>query len=268
MTVGTTAASSGHKAAGITFRTGRSVAAVLGRDHVRGVDLDDGTTLGADAVVEAVGSVPNTEWLRGNPGLDLSDGVLCGNALLAAGTHCLVAVGDVARFPNPLFDTTPRRVEHWSVPGDTAKRAAATLTALLACAAARPVLGVCRGSQLIDIAHGGTLIPDLADHRLHHGGPGQPMFLDEKVTITPGTQVADLAGELRPTVRSGHHQAVDRVGDGLVVAARADDGVVEAVEHPARWVVGVQWHPEDPDGCAVHRRRLFSGFVTACTGPR
>ncbi|MFE9093104.1 gamma-glutamyl-gamma-aminobutyrate hydrolase family protein [Streptomyces sp. NPDC007264] len=136
-----------------------------------------------------------------------------------------------------------------------------------ACAAARPVLGVCRGSQLVNIAHGGTLVPDLADHRLHHGGPGQPMFLDEKVTITPGTRVADLAGELRPTVRSGHHQAVDRVGAGLIVAARADDGVVEAVEHPGRWVVGVQWHPEDPDGCAVHRRRLFSGFVTACAAP-
>ncbi|MFE9093099.1 NAD(P)/FAD-dependent oxidoreductase [Streptomyces sp. NPDC007264] len=127
-----------HEAAGITFRTGRSVAAVLGRDHVRGVDLDDGTTLGADAVVEAVGSVPNTEWLSGNPGLDLGDGVLCDNALLAVGSDRLVAVGDVARFPNPLFDTTPRRVEHWSVPGDTAKRAAATLTALLAGRAPAP----------------------------------------------------------------------------------------------------------------------------------
>ncbi|NBM21164.1 NAD(P)/FAD-dependent oxidoreductase [Streptomyces sp. GC420] len=121
-----------HEAAGITFRTGRSVAAVLGRGEVSGVDLDDGTTLGADVVVEAVGSLPNTEWLSGNPGLDLSDGVLCDNTLLAVGTDRLAAAGDVARFPNPLFDTTPRRVEHWSVPGDTARRAAATLTALLA----------------------------------------------------------------------------------------------------------------------------------------
>ncbi|NBM19493.1 gamma-glutamyl-gamma-aminobutyrate hydrolase family protein [Streptomyces sp. GC420] len=134
-----------------------------------------------------------------------------------------------------------------------------------ASAAGRPVLGICRGNQLINIAHGGTLVPDLEDYRLHRGGPGRPMFLDEKVTVTPGTRVADLAGEPRLTVRSGHHQAVDRIGDGLIVSARADDGVVEAVEHPDRWVVGVQWHPEDPDGCAAHRHRLFSGFVTACT---
>ncbi|AXI81676.1 gamma-glutamyl-gamma-aminobutyrate hydrolase family protein [Peterkaempfera bronchialis] len=143
-----------------------------------------------------------------------------------------------------------------------------TLAAIRAAVAAgRPVLGICRGHQLVNVAHGGTLIPDLEDHRLHRGGPGQPMFLDEKVTVTPGTRVADLAGELRLTVRSGHHQAVDRVGGGLVVAARADDGVVEAVEHPERWVVGVQWHPEDPDGADAHRRRLFAGFVAACARP-
>ncbi|AXI80369.1 NAD(P)/FAD-dependent oxidoreductase [Peterkaempfera bronchialis] len=124
-----------HQAAGIAFRTGRSVAGVLGREQVSGVDLDDGTTLGADVVVEAVGSLPNTEWLArpGQPaGPDLTDGVLCDNRLLAVGADRLVAVGDLARFPNPLFDTTPRRVEHWSIPADTAKRAAATLTALLA----------------------------------------------------------------------------------------------------------------------------------------
>ncbi|WP_455356775.1 NAD(P)/FAD-dependent oxidoreductase [Streptomyces sp. SYSU K217416] len=120
-----------HEAAGIRFRTGRSVAGVLGTTEVTAVDLDDGTTLGADVVIEAVGSVPNTDWLAGNDGLDLSDGVLCDNHLRAVGADRLVAVGDVARFPNPLFDDRPRRVEHWSIPADTAKRAAATLTAQL-----------------------------------------------------------------------------------------------------------------------------------------
>lgn len=133
-----------------------------------------------------------------------------------------------------------------------------------AVAAGRPVLGICRGSQLVNLAYGGTLVPDLEDHRLHRGGPGQPLFVDEKVTVTDGSRLASLIGEPRPTVRSGHHQAVDRPGAGLVVSALADDGVVEAVEHPRRWVVGMQWHPEDPDGCAVHRRRVFTGFAAAC----
>jgi NADPH-dependent 2,4-dienoyl-CoA reductase/sulfur reductase-like enzyme len=91
----------------------------------------------ADVLIEATGSLPNVEWLAGN-GLDLSDGVLCGNDMAAVGPEGfdwqgrVVAVGDVARFPNPLFDSVPRRVEHWSMPTDTARRAAATLHAALA----------------------------------------------------------------------------------------------------------------------------------------
>jgi NADPH-dependent 2,4-dienoyl-CoA reductase/sulfur reductase-like enzyme len=143
-----------HERAGITFVTGRAVVACTGQGHVTGVLLADGTdprsaqvpggpasggpalagsVLAADLVVEAIGSLPNTEWLAGN-GLDLSDGILCDNTMAAA-RHTqapVVAVGDVARFPNPLFDDVPRRVEHWSMPADTARRAAATLHALLA----------------------------------------------------------------------------------------------------------------------------------------
>jgi 3-phenylpropionate/trans-cinnamate dioxygenase ferredoxin reductase subunit len=144
-----------HERAGITFVIGQAVIAYAGRDRVTGVVLADGTDassaraseepasgglalagamLPADLVVEAIGSIPNTEWLAGN-GLDLTDGVLCDNSLSAvtsAGLGALVtAVGDVARFPNPLFDDVPRRVEHWSMPTDTARRAAATLHARL-----------------------------------------------------------------------------------------------------------------------------------------
>ncbi|MBD9736138.1 FAD-dependent oxidoreductase, partial [Streptomyces sp. H28] len=121
-----------HESAGIAFVLGRSLAGFTGDARVSGVELDDGTRLDADVVVEAVGCVPNTEWLAGNAGLDLSDGVRCDNRMLADGSDRLVAAGDVARFPNPLFDDVPRRVEHWSIPADTARRAAATLTALLA----------------------------------------------------------------------------------------------------------------------------------------
>ncbi|MGW0816388.1 gamma-glutamyl-gamma-aminobutyrate hydrolase family protein [Streptomyces viridiviolaceus] len=130
--------------------------------------------------------------------------------------------------------------------------------------AGRPVFGICRGSQLVNVAFGGTLLPDIEDHRLHRGAPGRPMFLDEQVTLLEGTRLAAMAGEHRVTVRSGHHQAVDKPGEELVVAALADDGVVEGVEHPEKWVVGVQWHPEDPDGSAEHRTRLFDAFLTAC----
>ena len=115
--------------AGVTFVTGVPVVGFAGTDVVTGVALGDGRELPSDLVVESVGSVCNTEWLAGNDGLDLSDGVLCHNTLAVAGADRVVAVGDVARFPNPLVDDVPRRVEHWSIPTDPAKRAAATLVA-------------------------------------------------------------------------------------------------------------------------------------------
>jgi NADPH-dependent 2,4-dienoyl-CoA reductase/sulfur reductase-like enzyme len=124
-----------HERAGITFVTRQAVAGYAGQDRVTGVVLADGTVLPAVLVVEAIGSVPNTEWLAGN-GLDLTDGVLCDNTLSAVTTDPggvpVTAVGDLARFPNPLFDDVPRRVEHWSMPTDTARQAAATLHARLA----------------------------------------------------------------------------------------------------------------------------------------
>lgn len=150
-----------HERAGITFVIGQAVIAYTGQDRVTGVVLADGTdadgsgfygaripggpvsgglalagaVLPADLVVEAIGSIPNTEWLAG-AGLDLTDGVLVDNSLAAHAAAypwaVVAAVGDVARFPNPLFDDVPRRVEHWSMPTDTARRAAATVAARLA----------------------------------------------------------------------------------------------------------------------------------------
>lgn len=116
-----------HEHAGIEFHTRSTVTGYAGTDTVTGVHVDGVGEIEADVVVEAVGSVPNTEWLAGVPGVDLSDGVLCDNHLRAVGVEAVVAVGDVARFPNPLIDDEPRRVEHWAMPTDTAKRAAATL---------------------------------------------------------------------------------------------------------------------------------------------
>ncbi|WP_329599253.1 FAD-dependent oxidoreductase [Streptomyces pseudovenezuelae] len=115
-----------HEERGVRFALGTGVAGFAGEDRVTGVVLSDGTVLEADVVVESVGSVANTEWLEGN-GLDLSDGVLTDGLLRVGGRPEVVAVGDVARFPNARYDGVPRRVEHWSIPTDTAKHAARTL---------------------------------------------------------------------------------------------------------------------------------------------
>ncbi|EPJ38155.1 putative Rhodocoxin reductase [Streptomyces afghaniensis 772] len=115
-----------HEERGVAFVLGQGVTAFEGDDRVTGVVLSDGSVLPADVVVESVGSVANTEWLDGN-GLDLSDGVLTDQHLRVGGRPDVVAVGDVARFPNARYDGVPRRVEHWSVPTDSAKHAAKVL---------------------------------------------------------------------------------------------------------------------------------------------
>ena len=117
-----------HEAQGTRFHLQRTIERFSGDDRVSAVHLDGGEVLPADVVVEAVGCAPNVEWLDGN-GLDLSDGVLCDSWLRVEGRADAVAVGDVARFPNALFDDVPRRVEHWNMPTETAKRAAAGLVA-------------------------------------------------------------------------------------------------------------------------------------------
>ncbi|RFS84450.1 FAD-dependent oxidoreductase [Actinomadura spongiicola] len=115
-----------HEAHGVRFHLGVVPVEVHGGERGTSLLLSDGTVLPADLVVEAVGCTPNTEWLDGN-GLDLADGVLCDNHLRVEGRPDVVACGDIARFPNPLFDGVPRRVEHWAMVTETARRAGRTL---------------------------------------------------------------------------------------------------------------------------------------------
>ncbi|GAA4551726.1 NAD(P)/FAD-dependent oxidoreductase [Amycolatopsis samaneae] len=119
-----------HEEHGVRFALGTGVTGFAGDDRVGGVVLGDGTGVPADVVVESIGSVANTEWLAGN-GLDLSDGVLTDEHLRVGGLPYVVAVGDAARFPNARYDGVPRRVEHWSIPADTAKHAAKVLVGQL-----------------------------------------------------------------------------------------------------------------------------------------
>ncbi len=129
---------------------------------------------------------------------------------------------------------------------------------------ALPLLAICRGSQLLNLTFGGTLTPDLEQWSLHRGDyVTGPLFIDEHVTVLPGTRLATILGDGDWTVRSGHHQAVAQVAPGLRPAALADDGVVESVEHPDAWAIGVQWHPEDDDGHGKDRELLFRALLEA-----
>jgi gamma-glutamyl-gamma-aminobutyrate hydrolase PuuD len=125
---------------------------------------------------------------------------------------------------------------------------------------ALPILAICRGLQVLNVALGGTLVPDLAEagalpeHRLRRGS-----FHHHQVAIEPDTVLHGLYGS-EASVPSHHHQAVDRVADGLRVAARAEDGVVEGAEgRNGAFAVGVQWHPEE-----AAESGLFEAFVAAC----
>ena len=155
-----------------------------------------------------------------------------------------------------LYDEEPHEETFGIVP----ERDRAEL-ALLEAALARdmPVLAVCRGSQVLNVARGGDLVqhlPDVVGDDKHKQTPGA--FADHDVTLEPGTRLGELLGD-RAAVKSHHHQGFGRVGDGLRVAAHAEDGTIEAVEDPShRFALGVLWHPE-----AGEDRKLFEELVGA-----
>jgi len=125
-----------------------------------------------------------------------------------------------------------------------------------------PVLGICRGAQVLNVALGGTLIQHLPDALGHtHHQRGNAVFGTSEVRTEAGSRIAALIGA-ESNAQCYHHQAIDRLGAGLVVSARDGDGVVEAVEIPGeQFVLGVQWHPEE----RLDDLRLFAGIVHAAT---
>jgi gamma-glutamyl-gamma-aminobutyrate hydrolase PuuD len=134
-----------------------------------------------------------------------------------------------------------------------------------ALAADLPVLGICRGMQLFNVAHGGTLIQHLENSTLHVARGQDPALPAHPVVVAAGTRLADILGEGVHAVNSRHHQAVGRVGAGLRVAARSrPDGVIEALERDdRRFALAVQWHPEDQARRDAEQRKLFEAFAAA-----
>jgi putative glutamine amidotransferase len=138
-----------------------------------------------------------------------------------------------------------------------------------------PLLAICRGLQVLNVALGGTLHQHLADllGMGQHGRAntdGTPVVHD--VTVAPASRLAEIAGEAGVFTRctSVHHQAVDRVGQGLVVTARSADGVIEAIESPPGqgWVLAVQWHPERTAAVDSQQQALFDALAAVLPAGR
>jgi putative glutamine amidotransferase len=125
-----------------------------------------------------------------------------------------------------------------------------------------PLLGVCRGHQLINVALGGTLLQHLDGDTVHldAGAPVDELMQGHAVDLRADSRIATLLGD-SVGVRSAHHQAVDRLGSGLRVVGRAVDGVVEAVEHRTAPITGVQWHPEDRKAPAGQLLSILDGLA-------
>ena len=141
----------------------------------------------------------------------------------------------------------------------------------------KPVLAVCRGEQILNVAAGGTLYQDLALHRegsiKHDYFPVEGKYTRELrshvVEVAPDTQLARLLGDATVEVNSMHHQGIRELAPSLVASAVAPDGVIEAVE-PAngQFMIGVQWHPENLVDSDPRMQRLFSAFTDAALAYR
>lgn len=196
-----------------------------------------------DAAVRRAGATPKPLSLD-DPAATALDGV--DGLLLTGGDDVDPAI--YGEPPHPTYDVSEPGRDAFEI--DLVRRA---LDADL------PVLAICRGLQVLNVAMGGTLIqhlPDISDRDEHREG------VLHEVDLKPGSKVADAIGTNRPMCSSFHHQAIDRLAAGLVEAGWADDGTIEAVEvEGASWIIAVQWHPEDTAADDPSQQALFDALV-------
>lgn len=206
------------------------------------------------ALVEASGA----DAVRLTPD-DVEHGALsgCAGFLLPGG-------GDVnpARYGGPVAEPTLFGV-------DPTQDALDTAVADFAASTGRPLLAICRGMQLVNVVHGGSLHVDLPPSIVTHSLPytDHVAWSEHKVDIEPETLCAQSLGDHPPAqVACHHHQAINELGDGLRVSARAADGCIEAIEGTSRsqWLLGVQWHPEADTATAQQAQHaLFDALRSA-----
>ncbi|MCP3721001.1 gamma-glutamyl-gamma-aminobutyrate hydrolase family protein [Paraburkholderia sp. CNPSo 3281] len=128
-----------------------------------------------------------------------------------------------------------------------------------------PLLGICRGMQVLNVALGGTLLQDIGLGTMHNLPGFNAEMVSHPVRLAANTKLSSIYETEEIVIRSGHHQAVRTVGTGLHVCATASDGTVEAIELAGEsWTVGVQWHPEDHYANAAHFFALFQAFADQC----
>lgn len=197
--------------------------------------------------------------------LDLSDEAL--RALYEQVDGVLFAGGEDVHPAN--YGESP---QPYCGPADASRDAAELKLAHWALSEDKPVLGICRGIQLLNVALGGTLYqdveteyPDPIQHRIA-GADGTPRNAPHPIAIEDGSRLARAIGSEPIEVTSGHHQAVKSLGARLTVSARAADRLVEAAESadPARYIVAVQFHPELMMDAEPRVNGLFKDFVNAC----
>jgi len=133
----------------------------------------------------------------------------------------------------------------------------------------KPVLAICRGLQLVNIAMGGNLIQDLQENGFENHRKGPDGDREHKIEVHAGTLLAQIAGVQQGFVNSAHHQGLDQIADGLKVSAFSEDGVVEAIEYEDEskpFLLAVQWHPERmqiPSSNLAFSQNIRSAFIDA-----
>ena len=177
----------------------------------------------------------------------------------------LVVTGGDFDVDPALFGATSRHPTVKTKDGRTAFEAAAIRAAL---DRDTPVLGICGGQQLLNVVLGGTLMQHIADEvpgALEHEQKNPRSEPGHTVAVAPGTMLHGIVDAAELAVNSAHHQAAKDTGPGVVVNARAPDGVIEGIEHPGhRFCLGVEWHPEF--AISAGDPKIFAAFVAAARG--